>query len=209
MEKKYVCFLMAGITLLTGCASYNAPPLSNLTVECVKTCPQQAEEGVCEDAATDVIVAAKQFDRVDCMRFLDRDVLAKGYQPIQLYIQNNSGKSYRFSLNRLELPCATANEVAQKVHTSTVGRAVGYGVGALFLWPLAIPAIVDGIKSAKANDALDCDFAAKTARDQTIAPHSYFNKIVFVPLQDYQPCFNVVLMDLESNQPEAFPVTVR
>ena len=150
-------------------------------------------------AEKDVVATAKAFNKSDCKRYLDRDVIAEGYQPIQLYIENKSDKPYSFALSRVSLPVAQPEEVAQTVHTSTVGRAVGYGVGAIFLWPLAIPAIVDGVKSAEANDHLDVDYSSKAARDQVIQPHSHFNKLLFVPVNGYQSSFTVTLMDQNSN----------
>ncbi|MBS0603730.1 MAG: hypothetical protein JSS60_01695 [Verrucomicrobia bacterium] len=174
----------AALLLLSGCASYRAAPLSSLP-----------SEGYKKD---DIIVSAKTFDKADCKRYLDRDVIQKGYQPVQLYIQNNSDSNYIFSLSRLSVSTARPDEVARKVHTSTVGRAVGYGVGALFLWPLAIPAVVDGVKSANANEALDNDFSSKTAMDRTIQAHSHFNKLIFVPVSEYQPRFTLELMDQET-----------
>jgi hypothetical protein len=192
--KQFKISLLALTILLTGCASYNSQPLANAIFETA-------------DSKQDVVAMAKTFDKADCKRYLDRDVIAEGYQPVQLYIQNNSDKNYIFSLNRMTIPYARAEEVADKVHTSTVGRAVGYGVAALFIWPFAIPAVVDGVKSAQANDNLDIDFSAKTARDQTIAPHSYFNKIVFVPQAEYQSTFSLTLIDQESKEPKTLEVS--
>ncbi len=193
--------LLISITtfLLTGCASYNAAPLNNLSSTAVHS----------SDAAksSEILIAAKTYDKSDCKRYLDRDVISKGYQPIQLYIQNNSDRSYSFALNRIDLPHVTQELVAQKVHTSTVGRILGYGVpGLIVLWPLIIPAVVDGIKSSEANQALDNDFSSKIARDQTINPHSHFNKIIFVPVGDFQQSFNVTLIDQESNTSETYRV---
>ncbi len=192
--KKAVWALMI---LLAGCASYESQPLSNLTLETVPAAEKKE----------DIVAVAKTFDKSECKRYLDRDVIAEGYQPVQLFIQNNSDKNYLFSLNRMSLPFARSEEVADKVHTSTVGRAVGYGAAALILWPFAIPAVVDGVKSAQANDNLDIDFSAKTARDQTIAPHSYMNKIVFVPRGQYQQQFTVTLMDQATNEPKVLNIT--
>jgi hypothetical protein len=108
-----------------------------------------------------VKVAAKAFDKMDCKRYLDRDVIKKGYQPVQLFIQNNSDKNYLLSLNRLSLPYVRPEEVARTVHTSTMGRILGYGIpGIVIAWPLIIPAVVDGVKSSEANEALDKDFYA-------------------------------------------------
>ncbi len=156
-----------------------------------------------------ISIAAKAFNRSDCQKYLDRDVIEEGYQPIQLYIQNNSAKDYAFKLDRINLPCVKAEEVAEKVHTSTVGRVVGYGAAAVFTCGLfVIPAIVDGIKSSNANTALDSDFSIKTASDQVIFKHSYFNKLLLVPKSAYQSKIVITLMDLESNKPQTFDVTI-
>ena len=108
---------LAAVSLLglPGCASYTALPLENLSIEIV---PSQSD-------SSDLLVIGKAFTEADCKRYLDRNVLAEGYQPVQLYLQNNSSKTYIFSLNRLSLSCVSHELVAEKVHTSTVGRAVG------------------------------------------------------------------------------------
>lgn len=148
------------------------------------------------------------FNKSDCKKYLDRDVISEGYQPVQLFIQNGSDKDYVFSLSRVSLPTARAEEVAEKAHTSTAGRATGYGVAAVFLWPLAIPAIIDGVKSSNANEALDNDFSAKAAHDQIISHHSHFNKILFVPVNEYQPTFTITLVEQNSNVLKTLNITV-
>ncbi|HSW85975.1 MAG TPA: hypothetical protein VLG49_00585 [Rhabdochlamydiaceae bacterium] len=184
-------FTIIGI-LFSGCASYSAASLNSLSSELMLS-PTYGTNN-------NVFVTAKAFTKADCKKYLDRDVLKKGYQPIQLYIQNNSDKSYSFSLDRISLSCARPEEVSEKVHTSTVGRAAGYGAASLILWPLAIPAVIDGVKSSQANEALDNDFSSKAARDQIIFPHSHFNKLLFVPVNEYQSSFTVTLIDQESHE---------
>lgn len=183
------------LLLLSGCASYRAQPLNNTAV--IQT---EAK------AANTIAISAKAFDIYDCKKYLDRDVLRQGYQPVQLIIQNNTDKSYQFSLDRLGITCARPEEVALKVHTSTVGRSVAYGVGALVIWPLAIPAIIDGVKSSNANEALDTDFRAKAAGDSMIYPGSTFNKILFVPRSQYQSAFPLKLMEIESGDLKEFNI---
>jgi len=159
MNSKIILVALS-LVFLTGCASYNALPLNSMSSEVIDVTKPAMR--------TDVTIAAKALSRSECIRYFDRDVIEKGYLPVQLYIQNNTKNAYVFSLNRVSLSVARPEVVAAKVHTSTVGRAVGYGAGALLLWPLAIPAVVDGIKSARANQALDADFDAKCAQDQII-----------------------------------------
>jgi hypothetical protein len=200
---KFIIFpgslLLLSLVFLCGCASYKATPLNTLSSDIIQTFPAQGN----------VTITAKAFNKADCKKYLDRDVISKGYQPVQLYIQNGSEKPYLFSLNRISLSCARPEEVAEKVHTSTAGRATGYGAAAVLTCGLfAIPAIVDGVKSSQANEALDNDFSAKTARDQVIHAHSHFNKIIFVPVNEFQSPFTVTLVDQKTNQPKNHEVFV-
>ena len=156
----------------------------------------------------DVIVAAKAFNKVDCKKYLGRNVLSKGYQPVQIIIKNNSSKNLIFSLDNVSLPCARTEEVAARVHTSTAGRATAYGAGSLFLWPLAIPAIVDGVKSAEANESLDSDYHAKTAKSQLLVPSSKLNGLIFVPVESYRNTFTVTLIDQDTRELHKVVVSV-
>lgn len=194
MKPLFLIFL----SFLAGCASYNSQPLGN---PCVVEGPQSKNE---------VVVMAKAFDQKDCKKFLDRNVLSKGFQPIQIYIRNPSAKSYEFSPARVTLPCATAEEVAVKVHTSTVGRAAGYGVAAVLTSGLfVIPAIVDGIQSSHANASLDQDFDLKTAKEEIILPYSQMNSLLFIPVEELKPSFQITLIDVETKTPSLFHVTIR
>ena len=198
MNSKYIITSVClSLGVLSSCASYKASSLSNLSSEVVITSLNKEEE---------VLVVARAFDRDDCKKYLDRDVIAVGYQPVQIYIQNNSEKNYSFSLDRVSLSCARSEAVAETVHTSTVGRAAGYGVASLVLWPLAIPAVVDGVKSSKANASLDRDFSAKTAKDQTIQKYSNFNKLLFIPVEEYKDDFSITLIDQESGKQKILDV---
>ena len=98
------------------------------------------------------------------------------------------------------MPTVSGEEVAEKAHTSTLGRSAGYGVGALLLWPLAIPAIADGVKSSNATESADRDFGAKSINELTIQPYSVHNGVVFVPLEDYSDAFRVTLFDRETRE---------
>lgn len=197
MKKSLFLPPLLALTLITSsCANYSASPLTSLSSDLIFS----------QDSGDEALVVSKAFTKNDCSQFLDRDVLEEGYQPVQIFIQNNSDKTYLFSLNRISLPIARSEEVAEKVHTSTVARVVSYGVGALFLWPLAIPAIVDGIKSSDANKALDRDFFMKTAKDQMIFPHSKMNALLFFPKDAYQDHFTITLIDQKTKEPKTFQV---
>lgn len=189
--KKISLFLIAVTTLLfTGCASYQANSLSALDPHYVKSYPEV--EGVS--------IGCKAYTVDDCFTYLDRNVIAQGYQPIQLTFQNNTNKHYSFSTRDLSLPTTNPNIVANTVHTSTAGRVTGYAVGGLFVWPLFIPAVVDGIKSSNANAALDRDFQEKSLQHLNIAPYSFSKTLIFVPKNQFAPVFNISLQDQETGK---------
>lgn len=183
-------------SLLTGCASYQAASLNSMYNEDIARSSTKEE----------VMVTAKAFSKEDCARYLDRDVLAKGYQPVQIGIFNNTSERYYFSINNITLPSAPSQEVAKTVHTSTVGRSVGYGIAGLILWPFIIPAIVDGVGSAHANQSLDNDFAAKSAKSQVLEPYSRINSLIFVPVNQYTENFSITLIDEKTKEKKTIAV---
>lgn len=148
-------------------------------------------------------IYAKAFSEHECKKFLDRNILAKGYQPIQLYIENHSHKTYLLSKNNISLPLVDPKEVAQKVHTSTIARATGYGAAAILICPLfAIPAVVDSLNSEKANESLDSDYFTKTIKDQVLFPYSQNNMILFVLREAFHHSFTVTLIDDKTKSPQ-------
>ena len=187
--KNYIVFVSGLVLLigLSGCAGYKARPLPKLTKRSLD------EKSISLDY--------RVFDKSDCKKYLDRDVIKQGYQPILISITNNSNRAIQFSRKNINLPTIDAYEVAQKVHTNTVGRAVGYGTAAVLSCGLfAIPAIVDGVGSAKANDQLDIDFDTKTLRDQVIEPSETVNGLIFVPIESFKANFKIVLSEPKTSQ---------
>lgn len=178
------CAILMGFT---GCAKYRARSLKTLTKS------SRAEEN-------SIAFSYKKFSVSDCKRYLGRNTIAKGYQPIQITFTNNTNRYLSISKKSLSLDCVSVKEVAKRVHTNTVGRAVGYSVAGLFVWPFFIPAIVDGIGSAKANEQLDADFAEKALYKQIVQPYTTINGIVFIACEDdFDENFTVTVSDQKNN----------
>ncbi len=173
---------------LSGCARYAARPLAFL--------PSQQDY----TRQNEVSFSRYLFTTRDCHMYLDRNVLVKGFQPIHITITNTSNHSLHFSMQNISVPTIAPYQVAQTVHTNTVGRAVGYGVVGLFFWPFLIPAVVDGIGSKKANEKLDADFYEKALQTQTIEPHGTISGLIFVPVNKCNPHFSITLKDLVTNE---------
>jgi hypothetical protein len=192
-NKKHL-FTCCTLILLTGCASYNASTLSLLSTE----------TAIHSNENPNVLVSWRAFDQNDCATYLDRNVLAEGYVPLQLTIRNNSNDPMFLSPDNFSTPISSPNEVANKVHTSTGGRIAAWGVGGLIFFPLLVPAVVDGFKSANANDALDADYREKTLKEHTIQPHSSFNGVVFIPSQYADQKIQLFLVNQRTHQKVAF-----
>ena len=63
-----------------------------------------------------------------------------------------------------------------------------------------VPAVVDGIGSAQANEQLDNDFALKSLHDQTIKPYSMINGLIFVPSGNASREFYFKLSDPDKHE---------
>ena len=174
---------------LSGCAHYGARPLNRLSGGVLSNKKEQF-----------VSFKHRVFSKRDCKKYLDRNVISKGYQPVNIELTNNSNRCLDISTKRFSFPCVPAEEVASKVHTSTTNRAVGYGVAGLFVWPLLIPAVVDGVGSSNANKQLDEDFAQKELRDQIVGPYSRINALIFVPKEDFDKHFSFTVVDRQNGE---------
>jgi hypothetical protein len=181
---------------LAGCANYRASALSSIRQDQAIHSSQDAE----------VTASWKVFDERDCQTYLGRDVIAEGYVPIQMTIKNTSNDPLYLNADQFNVRLPHPQEVAEKVHTSTATRVVAWGVGGLFLWPLLVPAVYDGIQSMKANRSLDEDYQSKSLTEHIIEPKTAFNGIVFVPQEQMNQPIEMFLLNERTQEKIAFSV---
>lgn len=188
-SSKLSILVLVPLFLLSGCARYSAAPLKH-----------QGHRTVKAAATQDITFKTMVFTKQDCKTYLGRNVLGKGYQPVQISIENNTKNRYEFARENFSFRTESFEEVAPTVYTSTMGRVVGYGLASFVLPILVIPAMVDGIKSGQANDKLDKDFARKSLHDQIIEPYAVLDGIIFVPTKEFDKSFTLKLIDVESRE---------
>jgi len=200
---------------LASCASYKARPLDTLSFNI-------------EAPLENLYTSCKAFSAEDSQRYLGKNVLARGYQPVQISIRNSSKDTFYLPLDGISLPHTDPETVSEEMHFSTATRTVamtGAGlVGAnlvvipsLILSPilgplslvvplatLVTPPIMGGVKSSEANKAMDRDFDKKGARDAFIGPHATVNMLLFVPEELYRSDFTMTLKN--SNTSEVFVI---
>lgn len=154
---------------LSGCAKYKPKPLERPLFK--------AEE------KKDVKVCAVVLSEVDCRNYFSRRIISKGYQPIQIYIRNNSDQEYVFDTRHLNVHIEERDVVAKELHLDMVKRVAPYALIGLFLGIFFVPAIVEGVKSNQANKSLDRDFGRRVINSNSrifLAPGTGLNRVMFV-----------------------------
>lgn len=176
--------------LFSGCASYNTMSLPSADTFAYSN----------RQTVENVSIAVEFFDASQTKKVFQTDLLSKGYQPVYIVIDNRSKATYIFNKSQISKNCYDASVIAEKCGFSTTGRATSYGVGAIFLWPLAIPAIVDGTGSARANTQMKNDYAMKEIKNGRVSPNGLLNGVVFVDKMANGEHFDIRLQNIETNE---------
>lgn len=178
MKLKILFISIISIFLLSGCASYKAQSLEGLNFGGSSYTEEQ----------NGVKVALRAFTPEDCKRYFDRPLIQKGYQPVQISIENNTDNYILFSEQSLSIPVVPAQEVADKVHSSMVGQALAFG-------------FIGMISASQANDKLDRDFSSKVSDgNNTIMPYGCYNGVIFISTQNYRNNFKLTLINSDTKQ---------
>jgi len=194
IQKLIVLLVIIG---LSGCATYNALNLPSPDVYTYNN--RQTEKSV--------TIAVEFFDASKTKKIFQVNLLKRGYQPVYIVIDNRSKETYIFNKSRINKTCYDAYAIAEKCGFSTAGRATAYGVGGLFLWPLFIPAIVDGTGSARANQEMQHDYAIKEIKNGRIQPNGLLSGVVFVDKMANGEHFVIRLQNIETNELLLFDFT--
>ncbi len=190
-----VSLLLVACLLTSGCATYNAGRLPSSDVSSFKNA--QDQEGL--------KVAVKFFDARESKQVFGVGKVYERYQPVYIAIDNRTKSPYQFakrtSLNKQSVP---AEEVSKNCGFNTAARATTYGVAGLFIWPLLVPAIVDGVGSAQANQKMEADYMYKEIKDDRLQPNGLLNGIVFVDKMKEGEELGVRLQNTETNEIKLF-----
>jgi hypothetical protein len=162
------------------------------------------EEGFSQNSQ--IQIAAKAYNAEESKKFLKNDLLKWGYRPIQISIDNQSPDSYSLSPDSIELPSVDAKKVAKIAIKASIPRSIGLKAASLLFWPFAIPSTIDSVKTFHSYSILKKDLSSKVVKQETVAPYSVFNRIVFVSSDKYQDQFDVTLVNKETLQSQIFHV---
>lgn len=149
---------------------------------------------------TGVIVEAKAYSGIESQKYLHRNLPSRGYQPIQISIQNNTPQTFALCSQSIDLPLTSEKQIAKGVFIEGIPRSIGFKIASLFFWPLMIPGTIDTMVTMKCHQKLKRNLTTKSVKDyqEIILAYSTVNRIIFVKAEDCQPHFHVSLVDQET-----------
>lgn len=182
--------------------SFSTLALAALALITLPHCARYKPQGLALPAArtekNQVEFAARELSAQEFKQCFDTRLNFSQVVPLQICVVNNSDQSFMLDASQLNVSLLPVKAVAEKLHRNTAGRAAGYGVAGLFLWPLWIPAVVDGIKSSEANKDIDVDMNNRAFGSDSqveIMPHSTFNRVALANRSTMPSQLNVALFD--------------
>lgn len=201
-DKKDLFILGCLLFMLSGCGSYKcaivSPFCPSYNASILSPLPETS--AMRTSSNPHVLVSWKFFEKDDCKTYLGRNVLAKGYIPVQVTIRNYSKDSMYLEASHFNIPLLPVNEVASSVHASTIARVLGWGIPGLLLWPLLAQALCDGIQSPIVNASLDADYQSKAVNSHIIQPYTTFNGIVFIAEDSVSQPFEMFLINQNTHE---------
>ncbi|MES2200397.1 MAG: hypothetical protein V4489_09575 [Chlamydiota bacterium] len=153
-----------------------------------------------------VKLSIKALSSEESEKYLKKDLLDIGYQPVEVTIENGSSDPYLFSPGSVDLPLVEGGKIAKRVLTAALPRSIGFKIASLFFWPLSIPGAVDSILTNKSYRKLKKQLQSKAVRSEVIAPYSSIHRVFFVLSEDYQNSFNVTLENQETLESKVFHI---
>lgn len=193
--KKQGMTILSGVLglflLLSFSTHYTVDPLSNLSSD---------------TGRKRVIITSKVFNASDSKKYLSRDLLSRGFQPIQLTIHNNTTSTV--SIEDVDMPQVAPSKVALKVTKDAVPRAIGYKIASLIFWPFMIPSTIDGIRTLNTHSKMVADFEAKAVKSEAILPYSVVQRILFIKDKDFKKHTKVQIYDQTTGKTESYKVNL-
>lgn len=153
-----------------------------------------------------VFITSKAYTPEESKKYLDRDLQSRGYQPVQVTIQNNTADTFLYNEESVSLPSASPGKIALKVSKSALPRAIGYKVAGMLFWPFMIPGTIDTIRTFKAHKLMKKDYKARAIKEEAISPYSTVHRMIYVPMDEFKETFTIELTDFSTLRSKTYEV---
>jgi hypothetical protein len=197
MKIKHLLYPLVGAVLLIG-ATWKEGTLPAVF----------SDEMTLEDK--ELSVSAKAYSAEDSKHILHTDLVAKGYVPVEVTIQNQGDHSYAISAASTSMSSHKPKDIAKKLTKGALPRAIGFKILGFFFWPFMIPGTIDSIYSYKKHKSLVKVLTAKGFKeiDEVVLPYSLVKRILYIPEKAFYATFSVALEDLTADELVVVPVEV-
>ena len=203
--------IIMGFMLLAGCnrVQYEGQPL-----ESIKTKPKVQEK---------VGVLYKPLSKKESITYLGRNWQSRGYQPVQVAIENFSPNTILFAQAGISLPTVDYETIKLKAHQYTKTKAIGIGASSatcvtvgligLILAPatfgisgILLPIGIGGAglhtasRMMQSDAFLDEDYQKKFLHNRQISGGTIVEGIIFVPKKGFHEKFTIKMMDTKTEK---------
>lgn len=130
----------------------------------------------------------------ECKECLNaKNLIKKGYQPIQITVTNNSDKTISISSENFSLPCVSADEVTEVLYQSRRKQSRNLGIAGIFCgWTLMVPSIVRSYGADDYHSEMHKSLTEKSLQ-AAVLPGATASGLVFVKRKDFRSDFSLSL----------------
>lgn len=158
-----------------------------------------------------ILLAVQKFNSDKSINVFGTDILACGYQPIQITVRNLSNETVYLSPTNINLNLVSPKKVAKRCHWKTGELVCTGGVAAaIFYWPALIPTFMFGYNlknsNAKVSKKIICENVIQNWDIIKIRPCEVISRIVFVENNSVPEQFLITLFCKDSKNALDFEV---
>jgi hypothetical protein len=200
-NKNVICAaVMLVLMALTGCGPRDT-----------RSFPKLKRDKPAQAIQREVEVSVHLLSRQDCVAYFDVDIIAQGYRPLVLTIENSTENAYTLRPSYLDVARVSGKEISRLMHYDTYQRVTWLTLPALIYWWPAIPFLIVpyGLGCQHYNKKTTRNIRKKTlGRDDVVAvaPYETVSRFIFVPAESFKTKFDLKLFNETRTMLETFAV---
>ena len=179
-------FVLLLLAILPNCARYNPKELIR---------PKNSNSKINKDG---LVASKKVLTENECKKYFNRKLLARGFQPVQLFIKNKTNKTYTLKAEDINAELIPVKRVSRKMHRNVGWKATKYFIIGGPIW-----AALEGYSSHEVNGKINSDLEERAIEENSkfkIKPNRILNKVFFVRKSKSIEDFNIKLIDSETKE---------
>lgn len=156
--------------------------------------------------AKKLTIQTKVLTAEESKEHLNRDLLSRRVQPIQVTIHNNT--SAIVTIEDIDAKQISVSRMTNRIAKDAVPRLVGFRTAALVFWPIGFVATIDGLKTFTKYMRMKREFAARKMKLEAIPPYSDLNRVLFIACEDMKDTVSVTLYNQENGKLEEYKLPI-